>query len=231
MNGVIFGGKHSYLDWGLILTSSEIGFPLVKTEVVDVVGMNGCLDFTESMGDDIFYQNRSLKFTFTVVNHIERWASLVSEIANYINGKKIKIIRDADPAFYSEGRASIHQFQSSRAVGTLVVDVDAFPYKMDIQASNEEWLWDPFCFEDGVIHTGSITVSGSKTVTLVNRRMVLSPYITCSAAMTATFEGVTVNIPANVKTEVLDIRLHEGENIVTFTGNGTVEIEYRGGSL
>lgn len=214
MKGVKFGEKHSYTDWGLVLTSSNISFPVAKTETVDIPGMNGVQDFTESQGDDICYKNRKLSFTFTVVNHMERWASLVSEIANYVNGKLIQIIRDADPAFYYEGRASINKFQSKSAVGTLVIDVDAFPYKRDIQITNE-----------------SIEVDGTATVNLINKRLVLSPFITCSEAMTVSAEGVTVDIPANVKTEVLDIRLHEGENMITFTGNGTVEIEYRGGSL
>lgn len=37
-------------------------------------------------------------------------------------------------------------------------------------------------------------------------------------------------LPAG-ETTVYDIRLQEGDNYVTFTGNGTVKISYRGGSL
>lgn len=48
--------------------------------------------------------------------------------------------------------------------------------------------------------------------------------------MKVTHEGNTYSLPAG-ETTVYDIRLQEGDNYVTFTGNGTVKISYRGGSL
>ncbi|WP_195230587.1 hypothetical protein [Coprococcus comes] len=92
------------------------------------------------------------------------------------------------------------------------------------------WLWDTFSFVNGIIHLNEVTVSGTTTVNLLNRRKVVSPTFTCSAAMTVTHEGTRYSLPKG-KTTVYDIRLQEGDNNVTFTGNGTVKIEYKGGSL
>ena len=51
-----------------------------------------------------------------------------------------------------------------------------------------------------------------------------------STAMKVIHEGNTYSLPAG-ETTVYDIRLQEGDNYVTFTGNGTVKISYIGGSL
>ena len=75
-----------------------------------------------------------------------------------------------------------------------------------------------------------VDVSGSATVNLLNRRKVVSPTFTCSAAMTVTFNGTTYSLPKG-KTTVYDIRLQEGDNMITLKGTGTVKIEYKGGSL
>ena len=49
IQGVTFGIKHSYEDFGLILSSKEIGLPTPKTESVSVIGRNGNLDLTDAL--------------------------------------------------------------------------------------------------------------------------------------------------------------------------------------
>lgn len=36
MKSVKFGEKHTYQEWGLILTHTGIGFPNVKKETIDI---------------------------------------------------------------------------------------------------------------------------------------------------------------------------------------------------
>ena len=124
----------------------------------------------------------------------------------------------------------MNQFKSSKRTATIVIDCDCDPYKIEKNSSSDPWVWDTFSFVDGIIYVNRVTVSGTASATLINRRKVVSPTFTCSAAMTATFEGVTYNLPVGTTT-ILDIRLQEGENIITFKGNGTVQIDYKGGSL
>ena len=42
--------KHSYKDFGLVLTEQNIGVPTAKTYTVDIEGRNGTLDLSESLG-------------------------------------------------------------------------------------------------------------------------------------------------------------------------------------
>lgn len=230
MNGVTFGTKHSYNDFGLILSSKSISLPKAKTKTVEIPGADGVLDLTECLTDDVKYQNRTLQFTFTVVDPLASWAAVLSEVTNFLHGRKLRIYMDWDKNYYYEGRCSVNQFKSDKRTATIVIDCDCDPYKIEKNSSSDPWVWDTFSFVDGIIYINKVTVSGSATTTLINRRKVVSPTFICSAAMTATFGGVTYNLPAGTTT-VLDIRLQEGENIISFKGNGTVQIDYKGGSL
>ena len=230
MQTVTFGTKNSYDDFGLILTDKDIGFPEPKLEKVDVIGADGVIDLSEVLNDDIKYKTRKLQFTFTVLKGNKYWASTVADIANYLHGKKLRIQMDFDPAYYYTGRCKINSFKTSKRLCTITIDAECEPYRLDINGNGEKWLWDTFSFQNGFIRVNAVTVNGSLQVNLQNKRKIVSPTFTCSAAMTVTFDGVTYNLPKGT-TQVLGIRLQYGTNYVTFKGNGTVKIEYQGGAL
>lgn len=230
MQTVTFGTKNSYDDFGLILTDKDIGFPEPKLETVDVVGTDGVIDLSEVLNDDIKYKNRKLQFSFTILKGQKYWASTIAEVANYLHGKKLKIQMDFDPAYYYTGRCSINSFKTSKRLGTIVIDCDCDPYRLDVNGNGEKWLWDTFSFQNGFIRVNAVTVAGSLDVNLLNQRKIVSPTFTCSSAMTVTFNGTTYNLPKG-KTTVYGIRLQYGTNYVTFRGNGTVKIEYQGGAI
>ena len=137
---------------------------------------------------------------------------------------------DADKTFYYWGRCTINKFKTDRTLAIITVDCNVEPYKIETNSASEPWLWDVFSFVNGIIHVNEVEVSGSKKVNLINRVKIVSPTFTCSTAMKVTHEGNTYSLPVG-ETTVYDIRLQEGDNYVTFTGNGTVKISYRGGSL
>ena len=230
MQTVTFGTKNSYDDFGLILTDKDIGFPEPKLEEVDVIGADGVIDLSEVLNDDIKYKTRKLQFTFTVLKGNKYWASTVTDVANYLHGKKLRIQMDFDPAYYYTGRCKINSFKTSKRLCTITIDAECEPYRLDINGNGEKWLWDTFSFQNGFIRVNAVTVNGSLQVNLQNQRKIVSPTFTCSTAMTVTFDGVTYNLPKG-KTQVLGIRLQYGTNYVTFKGNGTVKFEYQGGAL
>ena len=231
MIGVTIGEKHSFNDWGLILSSKTISPPVPKTNNVSVPLMDGTIDLTEILTDDIKFEDRNLKFTFSVVDKRKSLAEKISEIENYIHGKRMKIVCDDDPAFYYIGRVSVDNWNSDSRVGKLVVNCTVEPFKYDILSSAVDWEWDIFDFDQGIINeTGELIVDGTRTITLICRRKRMFPIFTASAAITVKFDGVTYNLPAG-SNKIYDIFLCERENELTFTGNGTVSIDYIGGSL
>lgn len=231
MNGVRFGNIHTYDEWKLILTSVDISFPDIKTEKTNIPGADGELDFTESLTNDVKYKNRKITFNFVMVQERSLWTSLMSTIANYLHGKDFKIILDNDLNFFYKGRAKVNQFKSDKSIGKIVIEADVDPYKYDLISSAEDWLWDPFNFEDGIINeTKDLTVNGELTVNIYGRRKLVSPKFVCQNALQCIFEGQTYNFTPGTN-YAPNIQIREGKNTLKFIGKGTVSIEYRGGSL
>lgn len=228
MIGVTFGDKHSFDDFGIYLTSKTINPPEPKINTVTVPLRDGSIDLTEALTNDVKYNDRKIDLTFTVVYPMDQWASKISEIENFLHGKRMRIVFDDDPEFYYIGRAKVNEWTSQKSIGKLVIECVTDPYKYDIQG---EWFWDSFDFENGYIsELGTITVSGSEGVVVVGMRKKTYPTITTTAAMSVTWEGKTYNLVEGVN-KVYDLILNEGENILTFKGNGSVLIDYVGGSL
>ena len=113
----------------------------------------------------------------------------------------------------------------------LVLSGDVEPYKYELCSSLEDWLWDPFNFNNGIIRNyKDLEVNGTRTLVIRGRRKKVIPVFECSTAMTVSFEGMDYNLPAG-RSKVFDIYLGEGDNELVFTGNGTVSVDYRGGML
>ena len=228
MNTVTFGNKNSYTDFSLILKERTISFPQAKTMMVDVVGMNGVLDLTETLGT-VKYNRRSITMTFTLVDRT-KFLSTLTDFANYIHGQNMEVTFSDDDNFYYKGRCSLNSFQTGEATGEIVVNMDAYPYKLE-RNLYEDWLWDDFDFETGIIIDRSFTITDSETITLINRRMESVPSFRANSAMTLGFGGHTFELPANKTKKFYDIVLTEGDNTLTVTGTGTLTIDYELGDL
>lgn len=72
MIGVMFGNKHSYRDFGLILSSKTIPLPKPKTDLINVPGADGSIDLSTVLTDgDVKYENRSITCKFTVMTRLK----------------------------------------------------------------------------------------------------------------------------------------------------------------
>lgn len=231
--GVLIGEKHTLKDWGLGWLAVTLGFPEPKTYEQDVPGADGTIDLTEAMtGGDVKYKNRSLSLEFEVPDRdFGDWANKVSEIANYLHGQKMKIILDNDKSFYYIGRLSVDTEKTDREESKLVLSGDVDPYKYERCGSLEDWLWDSFNFETGIIRDyKDMEVAGTRTLILRGRRKKVIPVFDCSVPMKVSFAGTEYDLPAG-KSKVFDICLGEGDHELIFTGDGTVSVDYRGGML
>ncbi len=231
INGVTFGTKHSYKDFGLILSKKQISLPTPQTEKVSIPGRDGDLDLTEALGAGIVrFGNRNLKLTFAIPNMKEYGLTRQSKLANYLHGQKMRIILDEEREYYYSGRCVINPIESNKAIGKVVIDCDVDPYKHPVSGAGEPWLWDPFSFVTGVIYKNDVNVSGSTTVNLICLSQKVIPSFTCSAGMSVTYKNKPYSLSKG-KNKIYDILLEEGDNHVTFIGNGTVHIAYNGGTL
>lgn len=233
-HSITFGDKNTWDDWRLIPTSRPIfAPPEVKTNYVDLAGVDGQVDLSESLTGYPLYNSRSGSFEFYVYGgeSYGSWSKRYSEIMAYLHNRRMKAVLEDEPEYYYEGRFSVSQWQSGQDWSGITIGYVVDPYKKALVGSLEEWLWDPFSFETGVINSlKGLGVSGSRTVTIAGGQQPVTPTFTASAAMSVTFNGATYSLIAG-SSKVAKVVLREGTNTLTFTGNGTVDIDYRGGLL
>ena len=212
MKGVKFDDYHSYLDFGLILSSYSVGDAKPKTEMIDIPGSDGSLDLSEYFGD-VKYKNRKLSFTFSTIGKLSEFLQNYSRVQNLVNGRKMKIVLDDDPEFYYVGRVTVDEWKSKPRVGSITIDCDCEPYKYKAH-------------ETVVVNK----ISGSGTVIYENLRKWVTPVFTVTAPVTITFEGTSVVLDAGEYT-VPAIEFKQGQNIVTYTGDTVVTVKYQEGVL
>lgn len=230
INGVTICDKHSYNDFGLIMTNKVISGPEPQIERINVPFRNGSIDLTEVNTHDVRYKDRTIKITFFAGNNLDLLPDIASKIQMSWSGQKTKIIFDDDLSYYWLGRIeSVEPVTSERNIYinlTAVVE----PYKYNIQSTMDDWLWDFFDFENGYIQQlADLTVDGTLSVD-IHVTKPDNPIIISNANMTLTCNGVSVSLVPG-KHKVYDILLQKGTNTLEFTGNGVISIDYVGGSL
>ena len=201
LNGVTFVSlntnisKHSYLDFGVILTEQNIGLPSPKTYTVNIEGMDGILDLSECFGE-MKYENRTIKFTFESIDKITDWQAKMTKISSFLHGQKMKITTWSDPDFYYVGRCRIDEYNSKSKLGKIVIscDCEPFKYKQNITTFN--------------------LVEGSNTVQ--NSRMTVYADLINEAEIT--INGKTYNAGAHLRT----IKLTSGTNNLNSSGSATL---------
>ena len=132
MHGVIFGEKHTYRDWGLVLQSRpQISPPSPKYKMIQVPGSDRIIDLTQHLTGEVHYEPREIKFEFALLADRSRWASLHSEILNYLHGKSIRIIFDDDPNYFYSGRVTVGDMGVAKETATLAMTATVEPYKRE----------------------------------------------------------------------------------------------------
>lgn len=241
-HSIIFGDKNTWADWYLIPSSRPVfNPPEPKTKFVDIPGANWHLDMSEVLTGDIAYNAREGSFEFIVDNgqlseyKAEYWYELYSKIMDYLHGRIMKATLEDEPGYYYEGRFSVNQWKSDPHNSKITIDYTVSPFKYEATSSLEDWLWDSFSFENGIIREyKDLKVDKELTFVIAGRRMSVIPTFIIKSndgkGMNVTFNNVTYNLPDGTS-RVPGIRTVEGNNTLKFTGNGIVSIDYRGGRL
>ena len=214
LNDVIFNDeKSAYDEWNIVLTKADIPLPKPKTSLVEIKGADGVLDLSEVLTGDILYNNRTITLTFEMMDDTDYY-DLISDISNYLHGKKVTISLTNDEDYYYVGRASINKWQCVKRKGTIVITVDAEPYKYSVTETTM------------IVNVANQT----KTITLQNSRKRVCPMLNVTGTITLTINGVQYEL-AEGKQQLSNFRLVEGNNVIKVSGNGTLTITYRQGEL
>ena len=209
MNGITFGTKHSYNNWGIILEDTSITPPQPKRYVVDVPARNGLLDLTAELTPNIRYANRTIAYKFRV--KAGGWDDLLSGIYADIHGRTMDVKSDWDPNWHWHGFVTVNSFSSDKRTGVLVINVDADPFKL----ANTQT---------------SVSRSGNGTLSCTCDRMEVTPTITNTTQATIVFGDVSVTLAAGTHI-VNEFIFTSGTNTLTITSTGTTTVKYTNGRL
>ena len=148
----------------------------------------------------------------------------------YLHGARHTVILEDDPAFQYEGRLQVRQWRSDPKYSRISIGYQLDPFKYSVVSSGEtDWLWNDLFAVD--VRYGRFSVAGTKYRNLINEGMKATiPTFNCTAPMTVQFGGRSYALVRG-KNYNANLALKPGDNIMVFSGNGDVTVNYREVSL
>lgn len=228
--------RHSYRDFGLFpLEVNMPDPPGVQTNFIDVPGMDGTLDATESLDGTVHYEDRDYSQKYLDITGRTGMHSRYSALQNFLHGKQMQMVLDDDPNWYYIGRYEVGDPSPKDYRNTVNIKATLRPFKYSLNSTLDDWLWDPFNFENGVIREYSdIEVDGTKEIVIVGSAMPVVPTIIVQSengdGIDLTYGGTQYHL-TDGKNKIVTMTLSETEQTIIFDGIGVVSIEFREGSL
>lgn len=200
-HSITFGDKNTWDDWHLTPSSRPVfSPPPQKVKTLDIPGGDGVIDLSQALTGYPVYQNRTGSFEFIVPNGFEPWEpgrienspwhSVYSEIMDYLHGQTLRAVLEDDPEYFYEGRFTVKDWKSPNDWSRITIEYDVNPYKWSVLSSIDDWLWDPFNFQNGIIRpmlfknisVTTATKRHSLEATLVGRAPICPKFIVSSTA-------------------------------------------------
>lgn len=134
-NRLIVNGVDLAVRYNMVLLDGyTLSPPEPKTTTVEIPGRDGVLDLTESLIGDVTYNNRSMTFTFLIVD-LEQFEVVKTQVSNALHGRKFNFEMSMDPGYTYTGRFKITSYTHMATwnhgiCGYIEVEIDAEPYKL-----------------------------------------------------------------------------------------------------
>lgn len=260
-HSITFGDKNTWDDWCLIPeTEPIISPPTQKTNYLDIPGADGSLDLSEILTGYPIFNNREGSISFIAMNNNAsvmpecsplKIRNLVSVISDHLHGKRMRMILEDDEIHYYEGRFNVEDVSIEEDFNKITIGYNLEPYKWSVNSSIDDWIWDTFNFETGVITSGILSnipvTTTTKSITLNNYAIGTAPVVPSFIVTSTNGQGVyirMVNTKLGIDTGELLFQNGTRKNLdyvmygdeVTFyyrvsSGTGTLSIDYRQGRL
>lgn len=151
-HSITFGEKNTWEDWRLVPASRPVfNPPAQKTKLLEIPGGDGVIDLSQALTGYPVYQNRTGSVEFIVMNGFKPWHMAYSDIMDYLHGQNLRAVLEDDPEYFYEGRFTVNTWKSEKDWSRIVINYDVGPYKWSVLSSIDDWLWDPFNFQNGII--------------------------------------------------------------------------------
>lgn len=236
---VVSTGKsyHTLRDWGLAIgNNNPVGDVTQETFYVDVPGADGYLDYSEALTGRPIFKERSIELTLGGKMNRGQWTAFVSKLRILLQGRVIRLVLDDFPGYYWTGRAELSGFDRKREVGSFKLSIpkaDPYGYSLN-DNSTENWLWDPFDFELGVIDepihitldentkTASCTIAHSLVPFIVTVRV--SRIGDAGLTMESDGDRYLLQLGENRMAELV---VSDQDKTLRFSGSGELQVLFR----
>ncbi len=196
------------------LTGWKLDDQQVVTNLVDVPGRRkGPLDLSAALTDgDPVYGGRALAATFECSEgtRMER-EDKINDMINALDGWRLNIVLPDDPYRYITGRVSVSKVYNDLAHASVKVTATCEPWRYSAA-------------ETTVVLTATAT---AKTTTLPNNgRLAVVPTLQVSGEVVLIYGTYSWGLSAGTYA-LPDLLLTHGDNVVTYSGTGTLTFTYR----
>lgn len=231
---------HTHDDWELTIENNDyIGDPVVETKYLDVMGRHGRLDYSTSLTGRPVYKSRPINMQMAGLRESIRWDIEISKLRNILHGQLVRVYFDNDGSHYYEGRMYLQEQDHEQKLGKCTLSMpEALPHKYDAASSIEDYDWDTFDFEEDTDrYIGTLTIVDSYELVIPEGNEPVVPVINVTRI---TSDTLTVTSSDNNRTYTLVRGRNRFPSLVcaganevtfTFTGSGTLNVDYRAMSL
>lgn len=210
-------GGYDTAEHGWTLTGYKLSDPEQKTRYVEKPGGDGSWDLSTVMTDGIpRYMDRSLVITLECSegNRSDREA-LINEMVNALDGLEWQIVLPDRPEHYVTGRVHIAVEYNNLAHAAVSIKGTVAP-----------WLYSA---EETVVSLNATNTEYPVAAILNNRgRRVLVPILKVTGSVLLEFGTSSIQLTGDgVTYEWPWLVLTPGSHVVTYNGEGTLDITYR----
>lgn len=217
-SGVIINGLNTKEDLGMVMLDDlSISAPSLKSEYVDVPGMNGALDYTDALTGYPLYNMRDIGFTLFGRYDTDELTQIRDYLFKHYNGRTCDVVTPDKPGYHWHGRVTVGALQSYRG-GRIPISIHAQPYRLK---------------DTMTTLTHSLSAGTAQDISLTCEGMPTLPKYTCTSACTLTDEdGNTYSLSAGTSAQFPALMLSEDMTITAEAATaGTLTIEFQEGTL
>lgn len=210
IGNVKFGSHDMLRDYGVIMTSFDIGMPSQKRSSIEVPGMDGVIDITYALSEQKIYENRTVSMTFEILyrNGADLW-NIHERIANDLHGNEMDIRLSFYPGWHLEGNVSVDGLSMNDGTATFKVTCDCNPY-----------------FIRNSLTRATYAVTGTMDVYIRNAARWTIPSTEVTGTVSVKTDDAAVSLSTG-KARNAAIVLKSGLNRITLGGSGTITFEYQ----
>lgn len=210
IGNVKFGSHDMLRDYGVIMTSFDIGMPSQKRSSIEVPGMDGVIDLTYALSEQKIYENRTVSMTFEILyrNGADLW-NIHERIANDLHGNEMDIRLSFYPGWHLEGNVSVDGLSMNDGMASFKVTCDCNPY-----------------FIRNSLTRATYAVTGTMDVYIRNATRWTIPSTEVTGTVSVKTDDAAVSLSTG-KARNAAIVLKSGLNRITLGGSGTITFEYQ----